>query len=338
MEKRFQQIGMMALSREKDCPLYVKEVSLWIDTENDVLFMSPVIENGYSAAVTEFSIGYEATDRNGKVVEKESAYRIDDCDGMEPGAVFGEDMPITLQEQSVTGGEFYIEEVVFADGYIWQAETVHGSSKEQVEEDPNVTTVETIGGFGPEGAIFKRVPLSKIIAQRLTSQFVTTVIAIVLCVISLSQNIGIAMKSENEMVDLLVSSEEMTDLMISAFDSTDTKDMTEAEYRDHIVKSGVAEFARRIYITFSILLGISILYSVYLTFYLRETRKHLRENVVTDNVLAGTVKRLKTLSIIELVVCIVCSFNLFGLIAGITGISTASLHKRVMKKKQTRSI
>ena len=338
MEKRFQQIGMMTLPREDACPLHVKEVSLWMDTENNVLFMSPVIENCYTAAVTEFSIGYEATDKDGNVVEQESAYRIDECDGMEPGAVFGDDMPITLQEQNVTGGEFYIEEVIFADGYIWQSEEGQSEAKEQEKEDPNVTTVETIGGFGPEGAIFKKVPLSKIIAQRLTSQFVTTVIAIILCVISLSQNIGIAMKSESEMVDLLVSSEEMTDLMISAFDSTDTKNMTDAEYREHLVEHGIAEFARRIYITFSILLSISILYSVYLTFYLRETRKHLRENVVTDNVLAGTVKRLKTLSIIELVVCVVCSFNIFGLVAGITGISTASLHKRVMKKKQTKTI
>ena len=330
MEKRFQKVGVMLPKQEENCPLHVKEVSLWLDSENDVLFMSPVIENGYGAALTEFSIGYEATDKDGNVVEKESAYRIDECDGLEQGSVFGEDMPITLQEQNVTGGTFYIEEAIFTDGYIWQIETV---KTEYAEENPDVTTVETIGGFSPEGAIFRRVPLSKIIAQRLTTQFVTTVIAIVLCVFSLSQNIGIVMKSDEDMTDLLVSSREVTDLLLSAFDD-DVENLSDEEYRASIEEHGIVSLTRVAYIVTAVMIGSSILYSLYMTFYLRETRKHLRENIVTDNVLARTVKRLKVLSIIELVVCVVCSFNIFGLIAGITGISTASLHKRVMKKKK----
>lgn len=336
MEKRFQQIGIMTARQEKDCPLFIKEANLWLDHENDILFISPLIENGYGAALTEFTIGYEAVDKDGNVVERESAYRIDECDGIEAGALFGEDMPITLQEQNVAGGEFYIEEAIFADGYIWQTETLAYGKKQTngEEENPDVTTVETIGGFGPEGAIFKRVPLSKIIAQRLTSQFITTVIAIVLCVISLSQYISVAMKSNKEMVDMLVSSKEITDILITAFDGEQTEGLSEEEYRQNIEKNGIAALARKVYIFAAVLIGASILYSVYMTFYLRETRKNLRENTVTDNALARTVKRLKVLSIIELVVCVVCSFNIFGLVAGISGISTASLHKRVMKKKQ----
>ena len=334
MEKRFQQIGIMSARQEKDCPLFIKEVTLWLDSENDILFMSPVIENGYGAALTEFTIGYEAVDKDGNVVEKESAYRIDECEGIEAGALFGEDMPITLQEQNVAGGTFYIEEASFVDGYIWQSGVTESTDCEDAKEDPNVTTVQTIGGFGPEGAIFKRVPLSKIIAQRMTTQFVTTVIAIVLCVFSLSQNIGIAKKSDKEMVDLLVSSREVTDLLLSAFEGDSVSNMDDAEYRASIEKHGIAALTRNVYIVTAVLIGASILYSLYMTFYLRETRKHLRENKVTDHVLSKTVKRLKVLSIIELVVCVAFSFNIFGLVAGITGISTASLHKRVMKKKQ----
>lgn len=336
MDKRFQKIGMMLPDPVSDCPLEIKDVSLWSDTENGVLFISPTFVNGYAADLREFSIGYEATDAEGNVVETEHAYRIDDFDKIAQGEEFGDDMPITLQEENVVSGRFYIEEAIFADGYIWQNENVTSERlDEKTEENPDVTTVQTIGGFGPEGPLFRRVPLSKVIAQRLTSQFVTTVIAIVLCVFTLSQNIAVAMKSDKEMVDMLVSSKEVTDLLITAFEGESAGEKSDEEFRQYIEQKGLADTARQIYIVTSVLLGISILYSVYMSFYLRETRKHLRENTVTDKVLGTKVKKLKKLSIIELVICFVCSFNIFGLFAGISGISTASLHKKVMKKKQS---
>jgi|GEM_PF-1995690 len=335
MDKRFQKIGVMTPEIPPDCPVQVKEISLWLDTENSVLFMSPVMVNRYSDTLRELIIGYEGTDKNGNTVEIEHGYRIDDMEEVLSEQVFGEDMPITLQEENVVGGSFFIEEVTFADGYIWQCEKASSETNTEAE-DPNVTTIDTIGGFGPEGVIFRKIPLSKVIAQRLTAQFVTTVIAIVMCVITLSQNIGIAMKSDKEMLDLLMSSREVTDILVSALEGEEPSDLNEQEYRDNLEKNGIAPMVRRFYVIAAVLLGASILYFVYLSFYLRETRKDLRENTVNDMTLKGIVKKLKTLSIIELVLCIVCAFSLFGAFAGFSGISTASMHKRIMKAKNNK--
>ena len=47
MEKRFQQIGTMQAEMASDCPLKAEEIALWLDAENEVLFLTPKMRRLY---------------------------------------------------------------------------------------------------------------------------------------------------------------------------------------------------------------------------------------------------------------------------------------------------
>ena len=325
MEKRFTKIGTLECSVSDDCPIHADEIGLWQDAEHDVVFMVPKLQNRHSAAVQSMLIGYEAHDARADVVEKESGYRIDDIS--QDGEFFGEDIPITLQENNAVGGKFVIEMVTFADGRIWRMQT------ERVEEsgsDPDeVTMVQTIGGFGPEGMIYRKVPLSAIISQRMTTQFVTTIIAIVFCVFTLANCIGFIRQNNETITDQL---SEM--LLESKLDDIETTEAAEK----FITDNRLVDIARYTYfMTASILVG-TLLFTVYIIFYLKETKKLLRSQVIKDAALNDIIKRLRVISIIELILYAACNFNIFGIFAGISGISVTVLHGRIMKNKKNKEM
>ena len=320
MEKRFTRIGAMSFHNVPECPISIEEVGLWRDHENDVLFLSPKMKNEYPQTVSKLIIGYTANDVAGTVIEEEKGYVIDDI--VEEDGCFGQDLPITLQQNEVASGRFYLEEVTFADGYIWAPE--EEKKEDEPEEDAEVTMVKTLGGFGPEGATFRKIPLSAIIAQRTTTQFITTIIAVIVCVLSLANCIAFVRQSDEKITDQLV------ELMAEAeFEEAKTdKDAEAFIERNHLVS-----LSRKLYIGVSVLMGITILFKLYMVFFLRETKTHLKSAIVKDEVLTVVVKRMNFLSIIQLVLSVLCNFNFFGIFAGISGLSVASLHRRIMKTK-----
>ncbi len=310
----------MSFHNVPDCPLLIEEVGLWRDNENDVLFLSPKIKNEYGQSVLKLTIGYVASDASGKVIEEEEGYVIDDI--AEENGCFGQDLPITLQNAEAASGKFHIEEVTFADGYIWAP----GKEKkdEDAEEDAEVTMVKTLGGFGPEGATFRKIPLSAIIAQRTTTQLVTTIIAVVMCVLSLANCIAFVRQSDEKITDQLI------ELMADAeFEQAET----DKDAKEFIERNQLVDVSRQLYIGVSVLMGITILFKLYMVFFLRETKTQLKSTVIKDETLTEVVKRMNTLSIVQLVLSILCNFNFFGIFAGISGLSVASLHRRIMKTK-----
>ncbi len=320
MEKRFTRIGAMSFYNVPECPLSIEEVGIWRDNENDVLFLSPKIKNEYNQPVSKLTIGYAANNAEGKVIEEEKGYVIDDI--VEEDGYFGDDLPITLQQNDVASGRFYLEEVTFADGYIWAPE--EDKKEEDTEEDAEVTMVKTLGGFGPEGATFRKIPLAAIIAQRTTTQFITTIIAVIVCVISLANCIAFVRQSDDTITDQLI------ELMAEAeFEEAKTDKDAEA----YIERNHLVALSRKLYIGVSVLMGITILFKLYMVFFLRETKAHLKSTIVKDETLTEVVKRMNILSIIQLVLSVLCNFNFFGIFAGISGLSVASLHRRIMKTK-----
>ena len=324
MEKRFIRIGAFENATEGQCPVTAEEISLWRDAEHDVLFLVPKLKNEYEkGAVTSLTVGYVA---RGSKEESESDYRIEITEGGEFGAIFGEDQVITLESAECDSGYFYIEKVEFSDGEIWQ-ESKEEAEKE--EETPDVTMVKTIGGFGPEGPLLRKVPLSKIIAQRMTTQFVTTIIAVIGCVWNMVKCI-LALRMSNE---ALVESLAKIVVEYEFFGAKTVDDAVRI-----LTENGTAGQIRTMYWLTAILFGATILFLVYTVHYFSENRRRLRTSIVTDSSLAVVVKKIKTLSIAELVLCCLCNFNFFGIFAGISGLSLASLHKRVMKSKKSKEV
>lgn len=325
MEKRFIEVGTMQPHCDEQCPLVVEQVLIFKDTENDVWFLTPKIKNEYESAVLALTVGYEAVDAEQTVIEKENGYVIDDVDiTQDAEGYFGEDLPITLEKTDVAGGRFFIEEIHFADGYVWSAEK--DETEEEEEKEPeDVTMVKTISGFGPDGATFRKIPLSLIVAQRMGTQFITTILALALCVWSLANTIGFIRQSDEALTDAICDV-----LLESGMQDIETVE----DAKKFTADNDLVSIMRYVYIAAAVLVGSSILYSVYLVYYLKETRKYLKKTPVTDTVLTAIIKRLKLLSIIQIVLCIVCELNFLGMIAGISGLSVASLHRRIMKSKK----
>lgn len=324
MEKRFIRIGTFLNATEDQCPVTAQEITLWKDTEHDVLFLVPKLKNEYeNGAVTALTVGYIA---KGSREENESDYRIEITEGAESGAIFGEDQVITLESSDCTSGSFYIEKIEFSNGEIWQK---NAEETEKEEETPNVTMVKTIGGFGPEGPLFRKVPLSMILSQRMTTQFVTTIIAVIGCVWNLVKCI-LALRMSNE---ALVESLAKIVVDYEFFGAKTVEDAVRI-----LTENGTAGQIRSMYWITTVLFALTILFLVYAVFYFSENRRKLRRSIVTDDVLSLVVKKVKTLSIVELVLCCLCNFNFFGIFAGISGLSLASLHKRIMKNKKNREV
>ena len=320
MEKRFVRIAEMSFSNDPDCPLIIEEVGLWRDNENDVLFFSPKIKNEYGQSVLKLTVGYTANNSEGTVIEEEKGYVIDDI--TEEDGCFGEDLPITLQKAEAVSGHFFIEEAAFANGYIWAQK--EEKKEEEAEDDGEVTMVKTLGGFGPEGATFRKIPLSAIIAQRTTTQFVTTIIAVIMCVLSLANCIAFVRQSDEVITDQLIE-------LLAEAEMAEAE--SDAEAKEFIQRNHLVDLSRKLYIGVSVLMGITILFKLYMVFFLRETKTHLKSTVVKDETLTEVVKRMNVLSIVQLVLSILCNFNFFGIFASISGLSVASLHRRIMKTK-----
>lgn len=324
MEKRFIRIGTFENTTDTRCPVTVEEISLWRDTEHDVLFLVPKLKNEYEeGAVTALTLGYIA---KGKTNEAESDYRIEITEGGQYGKVFGEDQVITLESTECEGGSFFIEGVEFSNGEVWR-QTKEESKNE--EETPGVTMVKTIGGFGPEGPLFRKVPLSAIISQRMTTQLVTSIIAVIGCVWNLVKCILALRMSDKVLVENIAKA--MVD-----YEFFGAKTLDDAVRI--LTENGTADQIRLMYWGSAVLFAGTILFLVYTVFYFSENRRRLRTSIVTDDVLALVVKKIKLLSIIELVLCCLCNFNFFGIFAGISGLSLASLHKRVMKSKKSKEV
>ncbi|MBE6639405.1 MAG: hypothetical protein E7616_08160 [Ruminococcaceae bacterium] len=317
MEKRFQKIGEINVQLPDGCPLAVHEVSLWRDNKENMLFMIPTMKNEYSAAILKISVGYEVKNEKGSVIEREKGYILDDIGNTEDE--FGRDLPITLRSENAVSGQFHIEEITFEDGYIWKNE----ESEAQEEETPNVTMVKTIGGFGPEGPTFRKIPLSVLIGQRMGTQLIATVIAVVMCVFSLVDNIGILRQEKESLQETLVEG------------IVEYQEMTEEEAIDFIVENELVKYVRGVMLAMAIMLGSTMLFMLFLTFYLSETRRSLRTAPIVDDKLAVIIRRIKLFSIVQLVLCVLFSFNFFGIFSGISGLSAASLHKKIMRSKHT---
>ncbi len=328
MEKRFVKRGVFENATGQGCPVLAEEITLWQDTEHDVLFLVPKLKNEYDGgAVTVLTVGYSAEGKSGTEDEHESGYRIEISQGAETGMVFGQDQVITLSLTDCVDGCFFIEKAEFSDGHVWEEEKDESSEKE--EDTPNVTMVKTIGGFGPEGPLFRKVPLSMIVAQRMSTQFITTIIAVIGCIWNLVKYILLLRMSDTALIEKLAESvlsyglfgAETTDEAISA-----VTDMVSIDQ----VRLG--------YVLTAVLFAVTILFLVYTVFYFSENRRKLRKSVVTDTALAQVVKKIKIISIVELVLCGICNFNFFGVFAGISGLSVTSLHKRIMKSKENKEI
>ena len=323
MEKRFIKIGTFENGTEKDCPVAVEEVALWRDAEHDVMFLVPKLKNEYEGgAVKALTLGYIA---EGSKEETESGYRIEIADGGESGAIFGEDQVITLELADCKTGCFFIEKIEFANGEVWQEKR----EEEEEKETPGVTMVKTIGGFGPEGPLFRKVPLSMIIAQRMTTQFITTIIAVIGCVWNLVKCIVCLRMSDKALIELI--SQTVVDYKLWGVETVEDAIRT-------ITDNGTVGQIRLMYWITAALFAVTILLLVYIVFYFSENRRRLRKSMVTDTVLAQVVKKIKILSIVELVMCGVCNFNFFGVFAGISGLTVASLHKRIMKNKKNKEV